>query len=49
MEHGSIRNLNSESVQIFKTKIWNWEPKDCCCCLYQCDVDAMLYGKKNCL
>ena len=32
---------NSESVEIFKTKIRNWEPKDCSCYLCKTYVNNL--------
>ena len=36
---------NFGSIKIFKTKIRNWEPKDCYCYLY--NIDVIFYSKKN--
>ena len=34
---------NSGSVEIFKTKIRNWEPKDCYCYLGKTDINNLRF------
>ena len=57
MERGSLEIKNSGSVEIFKIKIYDREPKDCYCYLpmsdlykqsriCECHMDAMFCNKK---